>query len=209
MARRLLGPDNATYMFDQDGLSDSQLDQVRQKQRNISRNHSLPESEHFELNVSGHTDVFHSADCALQTFMLALAQKPLAFIWLLSKAHTLLQSFSFEWLHRELVPLSGPPNGLPTPKLKKPGDIISSPSERSHAVILISSLCVCAGLFCQKASLSFVPSILSVFHTHTHNISTQHACIHAHTHRHMSSQSSKVRQQLFPARFLRTGPSHW
>ncbi|CAN9514686.1 unnamed protein product [Ophioblennius macclurei] len=27
MARRLLGPDNATYMFDQDGLSDSQLDQ--------------------------------------------------------------------------------------------------------------------------------------------------------------------------------------
>ena len=31
MARRLLGPDNATYMFDQDNLSDSQLDQVRQK----------------------------------------------------------------------------------------------------------------------------------------------------------------------------------
>ncbi|XP_051810931.1 myopalladin, partial [Acanthochromis polyacanthus] len=27
MARRLLGPDNATYMFDQDNLSDSQLDQ--------------------------------------------------------------------------------------------------------------------------------------------------------------------------------------
>ncbi|KAK1904488.1 Myotilin [Dissostichus eleginoides] len=27
MARRLLGPDNANYMFDQDGLSDSQLDQ--------------------------------------------------------------------------------------------------------------------------------------------------------------------------------------
>lgn len=30
MARRLLGPDNATYMFDQDSLSDSQLDQVKQ-----------------------------------------------------------------------------------------------------------------------------------------------------------------------------------
>uniref|UniRef100_A0A3P8TFB4 Myotilin n=1 Tax=Amphiprion percula TaxID=161767 RepID=A0A3P8TFB4_AMPPE len=29
MARRLLGPDNATYMFDQDNLSDSQLDQVQ------------------------------------------------------------------------------------------------------------------------------------------------------------------------------------
>ncbi|KAM9741804.1 palladin isoform 1-T1 [Menidia menidia] len=28
MARRLLGPDNATYMFDQDNLSDSQLDQT-------------------------------------------------------------------------------------------------------------------------------------------------------------------------------------
>ncbi|KAF3837960.1 hypothetical protein F7725_009728 [Dissostichus mawsoni] len=30
MARRLLGPDNANYMFDQDGLSDSQLDQIPQ-----------------------------------------------------------------------------------------------------------------------------------------------------------------------------------
>lgn len=29
MARRLLGPDNTTYMFDQDNLSDSQLDQVQ------------------------------------------------------------------------------------------------------------------------------------------------------------------------------------
>lgn len=29
MARRLLGPDNVTYMFDQDNLSDSQPDQVR------------------------------------------------------------------------------------------------------------------------------------------------------------------------------------
>uniref|UniRef100_A0A673CNK6 Myotilin n=1 Tax=Sphaeramia orbicularis TaxID=375764 RepID=A0A673CNK6_9TELE len=29
MARRLLGPDNASYMFDQDNLSDSQLDQVQ------------------------------------------------------------------------------------------------------------------------------------------------------------------------------------
>lgn len=29
MARRLLGPDNATDMFDQDGLSD--LDQVRRQ----------------------------------------------------------------------------------------------------------------------------------------------------------------------------------
>lgn len=28
MARRLLGPDNANYVFDQDSLSDSQLDQV-------------------------------------------------------------------------------------------------------------------------------------------------------------------------------------
>ena len=31
MARRLLGPDNATNMFDQDNLSDSQLDQVWQQ----------------------------------------------------------------------------------------------------------------------------------------------------------------------------------
>lgn len=30
MARRLLGPDNASDMFDQDCLSDSQLDQVLQ-----------------------------------------------------------------------------------------------------------------------------------------------------------------------------------
>uniref|UniRef100_UPI0037E97A83 palladin n=1 Tax=Semicossyphus pulcher TaxID=241346 RepID=UPI0037E97A83 len=36
MARRLLGPDNATYMFDQDNLSDSQLDQP-----------DLPEGRHM------------------------------------------------------------------------------------------------------------------------------------------------------------------
>lgn len=39
MARRLLGPDNANHMFDQDNLLDSQLDQVRQKQQHISRYH--------------------------------------------------------------------------------------------------------------------------------------------------------------------------
>uniref|UniRef100_A0A3P8TFD9 Myotilin n=1 Tax=Amphiprion percula TaxID=161767 RepID=A0A3P8TFD9_AMPPE len=35
MARRLLGPDNATYMFDQDNLSDSQLDQSKNMLRLI------------------------------------------------------------------------------------------------------------------------------------------------------------------------------
>uniref|UniRef100_A0A3B4ULV2 Myotilin n=1 Tax=Seriola dumerili TaxID=41447 RepID=A0A3B4ULV2_SERDU len=37
MARRLLGPDNVTYMFDQDSLSDSQLDQVRHQSFILSR----------------------------------------------------------------------------------------------------------------------------------------------------------------------------
>lgn len=41
MARRLLGPDNAAYMLDQDNLSDSQLDQVQQEQQHMSRNQTL------------------------------------------------------------------------------------------------------------------------------------------------------------------------
>uniref|UniRef100_A0A3B4YU44 Myotilin n=1 Tax=Seriola lalandi dorsalis TaxID=1841481 RepID=A0A3B4YU44_SERLL len=40
MARRLLGPDNVTYMFDQDSLSDSQLDQVRHQSFILGRHHS-------------------------------------------------------------------------------------------------------------------------------------------------------------------------
>lgn len=51
MARRLLGPDNANYTFDQDSLSDSQPDQVRQRASAFSQQDQNPPAQ-------GRSDVF-------------------------------------------------------------------------------------------------------------------------------------------------------